>query len=102
MLCPLPLPSGRVVTRPPWAVIEILLPDDGLSEQLAGCRDYQQFGVRHVVLLDPENLIAYSFENGALIQTQFTSLELPTGNLPFDTEALFRQLVEERQEGATL
>jgi hypothetical protein len=55
-----------------------------------------------MVLLDPEELIAYRFENRALIETQLTSLELPTGDLPFDTEALFRQLVERRNEGVTL
>jgi hypothetical protein len=65
-------------------------------------RDYQQIGVRHMVLLDPEDLTAYRFENRALIETQLTSLELPTGELPFDTEALFRELVERRSEGATL
>jgi hypothetical protein len=32
----------------------------------------------------------------------FTSLDPPSGSLPFDTEALFRQLEEERNEGVTL
>lgn len=100
MLCPLPLPQGKIVDSTPWAVIEILSPDDGLSEQLARFRDYLQIGVRQMVLLDPDELIAYRFaENGSLLRTQFTSLELPSGSLPFDTEALFRQLVAERNEG---
>jgi hypothetical protein len=74
-----------------------------LSEQLARFRDYKRVGVRQMVLLNPEDLIAYRFdENGSLIETQFTSLDLPSGSLPFDTEALFRQLLEERNEGATL
>jgi len=102
MLCPVPLPAGKIVNSIPWAVIEILSPDDSLSGQLARFRDYEQIGVRHMVLLDPEELIAYRFENGSLIETRFTSLDLPPGTLPFDTEALFRQLVEERNEGVTL
>jgi Uma2 family endonuclease len=102
MLCPVPLPPGKIVNSVPWAVIEILSPEDRLSEQLARFRDYKQIGVLHMVLLDPEELIAYRFENRALIEAQLTSLELPSGSLPFDTEALFRQLVEERNEGATL
>jgi Uma2 family endonuclease len=102
MLCPVPLPAGKIVNSVPWAVIEILSPNDSLSEQLARFRDYKQIGVRHMVLLDPEELTAYRFENCALIETQLTSLELPTGNLPFDTEILFRQLVERRNQGATL
>jgi len=102
MLCPVPLPAGKIVNSAPWAVIEILSPEDRLSEQLARFRDCKQIGVLHMVLLDPEELIAYRFENRVLIEAQLTSLELPSGSLPFDTEALFRQLVEERNEGATL
>jgi len=96
MLCSLPLPAGKVVDSIPWAVIEILSPDDTVSEQLMRFRDYKQVGVRHMILLDPEQLIAYRFENGSLIATEFTSLELPSGLLPFDTATLFRQLAEER------
>ena len=102
MLCPMPLPPGNIVNSIPWAVIEILSPDDRLSEQLVRFRDYKQIGTLHMVLLDPEGLAAYRFDNRALIETPLTSLELPTGNLPFDTQDLFRQLVEERTEGATL
>jgi Uma2 family endonuclease len=102
MLCPVPLPAGKIVTSVPWAVIEILSPDDRLSEQLARFKDYKEIGVRQMVLLDPEELIAYRFENRSLFETRFTSLDLPSGSLPFDTDALFRQLAEERNEGATL
>jgi Uma2 family endonuclease len=102
MLCPLPLPHGKIVNSVPWAVIEILSPDDRLSEQLARFNDYKQIGVHQMVLLDPEELIAYRFENRSLLETRFTSLDLPSGSLPFDTDALFRQLAEERSEGATL
>ena len=103
MLCPLPLPAGKIVDSIPWAVIEILSADDRLSEQLARFRDYKRVGVRQMALLNPEDLVAYRFdENGSLIETQFRSLDLPSGSLPFDTKALFRQLVEERNECATL
>jgi hypothetical protein len=54
-----------------------------------------------MVLLNPEELIAYRFEDGSLIETRFSSLDLPPGSLPFDTEALFRQLEEERNEGVS-
>ena len=64
MVCPLPLPPGKVITSIPWVVIEILSPKDRLSAQLARFRDYKQIGVRHMVLLCPEELTAYRFENG--------------------------------------
>ncbi len=102
MLCPLPLPAGKIVNSIPWVVIEILSPEDGMSEQLARFRDYEQIGVRHMVLPDPEERTAYRFEDGSPMATRFTSPNLPTGDLPFDTGDLFRQLVERRNEVATL
>ena len=99
MLCPVPLPTGKVVTSVPWVVTEILSPDDKLPDQLERFRDYKRISVRHVVLLDPERLIAYRFEDGSLLQTQFTSLDLPSGSVPFETAVLFQQLVEQRSEG---
>jgi len=100
MLCPVPLPTGKVVTSVPWAVIEILSPDDKLPEQLARFRDYKRIGVRQVVLLDPEDLIAFRFEeDGSLLQTRLTSLDLPSGSVPFDTEALFQELTTQRSQG---
>jgi len=101
MLCPLPVPAG-IMKSVPWAVIEILSPEDRFSDLIARFQDYKKIGVRHMVLLDPEDLVAYRFENGALAQTQFTSLELPTGELPFDSEELFQRLAVRRNRGVTL
>ena len=99
MLCPVPLPAGKVITTIPWVVIEILSPDDRLKEQLERFQDYARVGVGLIMLLDPERLVALRFEDGSLIKTQFTELRLASGSVPFDTEALFRQLVDERNEG---
>ena len=54
--------------------------------------DFKRAGVRHVVLLDPEQSAAFCFEDGSLLRPQFTSLDLPAGSLPFDTAAIFRKL----------
>jgi Uma2 family endonuclease len=102
MLCPVPLPAGKIVNSVPWAVIEILSPEDRFSDVVARFQDYKKIGVSHMVLLDPEDLVAYRFENGALAQAQITSLALPTGDLPFDSEELFQRLAARRHEGVTL
>jgi Uma2 family endonuclease len=101
MLCPVPLPAGKIVASVPWGVIEILSPEDRFSDVVARFQDYKGIGVRHMVLLDPEDLVAYRFENGALTRTQIASLALPTGDLPFDSEALFQRLTARRHEGVT-
>jgi Uma2 family endonuclease len=102
MLCPVPLPPGKIVNTIPWAVIDILSPEDRFSDLVARFQDYKKIGVRHMVLLDPEDLVAYRFENGALTQTRFTSIELPTGELPFDSEELFQRLTARRNRSGTL
>jgi Uma2 family endonuclease len=93
MLCPLPLPQGKICNVVPWAVIEVQSPDDTLGDTRDRFEDYSHIGVHTLVLMDPERLIAYRFEEGSLIVTHFEELALP-GNLkvPFDSEELFRQL----------
>lgn len=96
MLLPEPLPEGKVVTTVPWAVIEVASPDDTWQEQRRRFEDYLSIGARHSILLDPEDRLAYRFQDRSLLLTTFTGLELPSGVVPFETEALFQQLVEER------
>jgi hypothetical protein len=70
-----------------------------MPEQLERLREYEQIGVHQIVVLDPERLIAYRYQDDSLFKTRFIELSLPTGSLPFDSELLFRQLEEERKEG---
>jgi Uma2 family endonuclease len=99
LLCPVPVPEGKVIDVVPWAVIEILSPEDSMQEQLERFRDYAGLGVGVIVLLDPERLAAYRFEDDSLIRTRFTELRLPSGQVPFDTESLFGELIAERKAG---
>jgi Uma2 family endonuclease len=98
LLCGRPIPAGRVVDTVPWVVIEVLSPEDKMNQQLERFRDYAGIGVRHIVLLDPELRIAWRFEDESLIKTRFTDLALPNGmTVPFDSDALFEQFIEEQQ-----
>ena len=98
MLCPLPLPRGKICDVVPWAIIEILSPDDTLAKTRDRFRDYARIGVNELFLLDPEEFIAYRFQDGSLIQTKVATIELPNAvPVPFDSEALFRQLKAKRQ-----
>jgi len=89
----------RIMTRVPNIVIEILSPDDTQKESLLRFRDYQQLGVSHLILMDPEEHIAWRFENDSLIKTDFRSLSLPDRpDMPFDSAAIFDQLRREIAE----
>jgi Uma2 family endonuclease len=99
MLCPKPLPAGNICDVVPWVVIEIISPDDKLISTRARFRDYAELGVRHLVLMDPEEYVAYRFDNGSLVQCSFESLPLAGGRtLPFRSEELFEQLRHARYE----
>jgi len=92
MLCPRPIPTGRICDVVPWAVIEVLSPDDTLAETRDRFLDYKQIGVGSLVLLDPEKYISYEFQDGSFIARPFKTLSLPEGAVAFDTDALFSQL----------
>ena len=46
-------PPGEIVTSPPFICVEILSPDDRLSEMRQRVDDYLSFGVPNVWILDP-------------------------------------------------
>lgn len=98
MLGPLPVERGRAATKVPWAVIEIQSPEDRTSVQLKRFRDFGALGVHHIILLDADESVAWRYQSGALVETQFKELVFPTGRMPFDTEALFKQLQDELKE----
>ena len=83
---------GRVITKVPWVVVEIQSPDDRMPVQLRRFQDYVDRGVPYVILLDPDESVAWRYQSGALVKTDFKELDLPSGRIPFDIGALLRKL----------
>jgi len=83
-----PKPAGRIVTSPPFIVIEVLSPEDRADRMQTKIADYLEFGVANVWVLDPEtkSAIAYTREGvtpvseGSLL-TANPVLELPLAEL---------------------
>jgi Uma2 family endonuclease len=48
-----PRPAGGIITEPPFLCVEILSPSDRVVEMQDRIRDYLDFGVRYVWLIDP-------------------------------------------------
>lgn len=61
-----PEPVEAVPSVPPLAVVEILSPDDRMAEMLGKLREYREFGVLHVWLVDPEGRRLYVFDADGL------------------------------------
>ena len=60
-------------TEPIHLCVEILSPDDRLSEVIAKCEEYRAWGVPMVWIIDPVNLLAWEFGPNHLLR------EVPTG-----------------------
>jgi Uma2 family endonuclease len=52
-------PGERILTRPPFLVIEILSPEDSMSSMQERIDDYLTFGVENLWILDPRRRKAF-------------------------------------------
>ena len=58
-----PKPQGRVITEPPFLVIEVISPEDRLSRMEQRIDDYIHFGIPWVWLIDPATGHGYIYTN---------------------------------------
>ena len=56
-------------TEPFEVVIEILSPADPFARVVRKCHLYEHWGIRQVVVIDPQDRLVWSFENGSLHET---------------------------------
>jgi len=56
-------------TEPFEVAIEILSPQDPFSRVLRKCRLYEKWGIRQVVVVDPQARLVWSYENGSPRET---------------------------------
>ena len=82
-----PRPEERVPSIPPLAAIEILSPDDRMIQVLEKLREYDDCGVAHIWLIDPEKRELYCYADGNLIAVrEFT---LPEYSVTIAHETIF-------------
>jgi len=70
-------PVEQIITHPPVAVIEILSPEDTVSRMMTKLREYEQMGIKTILVLDP---------NGRSFRYLSSRLE-PLPAEPFDLPA---------------
>jgi Uma2 family endonuclease len=56
-------PAEQIFINPPFLCIEILSPEDRMSEILERVRDYVTFGVRYAWVLDPRTRSAHIYDS---------------------------------------
>jgi Uma2 family endonuclease len=80
-------PTEQIFRTPPFICIEILSPEDRLSEMQQRVQDYLNFGVPYVWILDPATRKAYRSTPGALTEIDELRTEDPEIIVPL--QALF-------------
>jgi Uma2 family endonuclease len=71
-------PVRLVPDTPPFIAVEILSPDDRMSEVVAKLAEYRKWGVPHVWLVDPHAKRMYTCGNGLV---EVATLRVPELNL---------------------
>jgi Uma2 family endonuclease len=81
-------PSGRIITVPPFIVIEVLSAEDRADLMQTKIADYLEFGVIHVWVLDPETKTAVAYTREGVtpvsegsLRTADPEIELPLSEL---------------------
>jgi Uma2 family endonuclease len=77
------LPVEQVITRPPIAVIEILSPEDTLARMMNKLGEYEQMGIRTILVLDP-NGKNFRFVESKLEPLPDGAFDLPGSDCRFD------------------
>jgi Uma2 family endonuclease len=81
-------PKGRVVTDPPFLVVEVLSPEDRMVEMQERIDDYLAFGVKYVWIVDPSTRRGYVHTSegsreakDGVLRTNDPSIEVPLADL---------------------
>lgn len=82
-------PEEETPTVPAYVVIEILSPDDRMTVLLEKLREYRDWGVAHVWVVDPEGRRMYEFNSDGLRETG--ALLLPEYQITIPPADLFPQ-----------
>jgi len=77
------LPIEQVITHPPIAVFEILSPEDTVARMMTKLGDYEQMGIRTILVLDPKGK-HFRFHNGALEPLPAEPFDMPGSLCRFD------------------
>ena len=76
-------------TTPVEVAIEILSPEDAFSRVSKKCRLYADWGIRQVVVIDPEDRLIWRYENNALTPS---ATVVSRGDRVITAEALWKEV----------
>lgn len=85
------LPVEQIITHPPVGVFEILSPEDTMTRMMTKLADYQQMGIRTILVLDPSGQ-HFRYASGCLEKLTETAFDLPGSACRFDLQEIQKLL----------
>jgi Uma2 family endonuclease len=82
-------PDEKILTKPPLLCIEILSPDDRLSRVNSRIKEYLDFGVPAVWLVDPEEKKVWIYRQTGMEEASGKTLRLEGTELEFPLNEIF-------------
>ncbi len=90
-----PYDKERVLSRPPYLVIEILSSDDRASDTLRKTADYSRFGIPHIWIVDPAKRELFEADSHGIREIADLVGHLSEIGLSVDFNRFFAQLDQE-------
>jgi Uma2 family endonuclease len=84
MVLEVPYTAGKVVVDVPAIVVEIKSPDDTFDDLVDRCFDYEKLSVGNIIVMDPDNLRAWLFQQGSWRLMAGTTIQLNVSQEPID------------------
>jgi Uma2 family endonuclease len=85
------LPVEQIITHPPVAVFEVLSPEDTMTRMMTKLADYEQMGIRTILVLDPAGQ-HFRYASGCLEKLTETAFDLPGSACRFDLQEIQKLL----------
>jgi Uma2 family endonuclease len=85
------LPVEQVITHPPFAVFEMLSPEDTPTRLMNKLGDYERMGIQTIVVLDP-NGTHFRYRDGKLEELGAGAFDLPGSACRFDVAEIVKLL----------
>ena len=89
-------PWERILTKPPLIAIEVMSPEDTVRRASAKAREYLEFGVEHVWVIDPSARVAYIGTSSGLELVRSGELSVADPAILVSVSELFEKLDKAR------
>ena len=90
-----PYQRERVLSHPPYLIVEILSPGDHTSETLRRVNDFASFGVTHIWIVEPAERKLFEADERGIRDLAGNIGQLPEIGLTVDFNEFFQQLDED-------